>query len=165
MTQDLQAEEVITFSGLDKFLFEDFADDNNIVSSDIQANNIMYALRNLKESIEKTNDTKKEYMEFFDKKVTQLEKAETFLKTMLENYVRSKEENVRTPNGTAYLVTRKSYNYPEMEALVAFAKDKGLPVKVVESVSKTDIKNFHAEYGELPEGASVSENTSMTIRW
>ena len=45
----------------------------------------------------------------------------------------------------------------DMPLAVAFAKERGIPTKVVETVSVTDLKEYYQATGELPDGCTYEE--------
>ena len=155
----------VNFSEADHLFLDDLADVGDILTSDAEVTKLLWVIQRIEGEIDSLKETKKQHKEFYDAKIENAENQIDFLKGRIERYLHTKgEDKLATPNGTAYFSKRETYNYPNDDVLLEYAKANNLEYKVKEKPLKTPIKEFIDSGGQPPEGFSIDESVTLVIR-
>lgn len=137
------------------------------VTDFMSAANLIYAIRKQQELIERIKQQKKEAMEYYDKKVINTLVSIDYMKGKIMGFLKvSGERSLSSHLGTASLVTRRLEQWPEDEALKAFAEVNRIAnyQKVQYVLDKPTIKDWCHAHRVFPPQYSEGEAESLTIR-
>lgn len=134
------------------------------ITSIAEMDSYLFLIRKKEEEKTELERRKKEAQAFYDERIDRQEQTIEFLTAKVQGFVRASGENsITTPTGRAGFRTRKKFRWGSTDDLLAFAKERGLEVKVTETPRKRAIKAFFKETGELPSGTEVEEVTSFHV--
>jgi hypothetical protein len=135
------------------------------VNTHIDVANRLRVIAFIENTIEELKQMKKDYAAFYDDRIAKQQKQIEFLKGQVEAFMANTgTKTLPTPVGVVSYGTRRSTEWPDDDALLAFSKEKGLAVTVVEKPVKTAIKQFINSTGEYPYGYREVQVPSLTIR-
>jgi hypothetical protein len=135
------------------------------INTHIDVANRLRAISFVEERVEGLKAMKKDYVAYYDERIAKQQQQIDFLKGQIEAFMaNTNTKTLPTPVGVVSYGTRRSTEWPDDEALLAFSKEKGLAVTVIEKPIKTSIKQFINSTGEYPYGYREVQVPSLTIR-
>lgn len=164
MTELNISHEHLSFDDINRIFLEE-TNDSKVITSPAQVEGYLFAINKLSDEIKSLKTLKRQSAEFYTKKITNTETTIELLKTRIEIFMNTSDvKKIPTQAGTAYFTTRKKETLPDDETLIAYSKGCGIPVAIKESPDKKAIKAHIKEGGAVPDGYSVEEVTTLSIR-
>lgn len=140
------------------------------INSHMDMDRVMRAMK----MIDQDYQTEKEYMEeaieFYTNRMNQRQNGFRYLRDKVAAHLeylkdQGQKPSVATPAGTAYITARKSVSWPDEDTMLDFAKENKVPVKVKESVSKTDLKGFIESLEKKPDWYVETVNETVVLKF
>ena len=159
----------ILFDGIEEEEEESVVPEGFLVKDLQSANWCVAKYAMAEERIKEAEEMKRAAIEhvnrWFERYTSDFQVTKMTMQDLLKPYIAEmikdqKTKNMKLINGTAgFRKTPERVEVKDETQLIAFAKTNGIPVKIKESVSKTDVKTFIKKTGAIPEGVEFIEGS------
>lgn len=156
--------ESLSYDDINRIFLEE-NDDNKIISNPAQVEGYLFAINKLNDEINNLKTLKTQSAEFYSNKIESTQNTIDMLKSRIELFMKATEtKRIPTQAGTVFFTTRKKETLPDDEVLLKYSEDYAIATNIKVTPDKKAIKAFINDGGAVPNGYSVEEVTSLSIR-